>query len=112
MALVAGRFGVTAAAAAALESSSAALGQQTVVAAPAELVRIGISARRSSSSCSIVRECFVAPVVVRPTRCRAVVTNYLEEESEVLDIDTEKKEEEKAKEEVNPLTPSAFEVRI
>lgn len=72
-----------------------------------------ISARRSSSSCSIVRECFVAPVVVRPTRCRAVVTNYLEEESEVLDIDTEKKEEEKAKEEeVNPLTPSAFEVRI
>lgn len=107
MALVAGRFGVTAAAAAALESSSSSTGAFT---APAELVRIGISARRSSSSCNSIvaaSKCFVTPVV----RCRAVATNYLEEESEVLDKENDKEEEEK-EEEVNPLTPSAFEVQI
>lgn len=102
MALVAGRFGVTPSAAVALESSSS-------FTAPAELVRIGISARRSSSCNSIVAASkrFVTPVV----RCRAVATNYLEEESEVLDKENDKEEEEK-EEEVNPLTPSAFEVQI
>jgi len=109
MALVAGRFGVAAAAAApALESrSSNALGQ----AAPAELVRIGISARRPCTSIGAASKCFLtAPsVVMRPTRCRAVATNYLEEEPEVLDA---KEEEEEVEEEVSPLTPSAFEVQI
>lgn len=97
------RFSVTAAAAPATFESNTT----PSTAHPAkELVRIGISTRRSNS----IAKCFVTPV--RPTlRCRAVATNYLEEESEVLDIESEKEEDKVvAEEEVSPLTPTAFEV--
>lgn len=53
----------------------------------------------------------MGPVVVaRPTRCRAVAANYLEEEPEVLDVEKHEEVLDVEEEEVNPLTPSAFEV--
>lgn len=77
-----------------------------------EFVCIGIFVWRLFFFCSIVWECFVVFVVVCFICCCVVVINYLEEELEVLDIDIEKKEEEKVKEEVNFFILSVFEVWI
>lgn len=107
MALVAGRFVV--ARSPSLESN-ALVGNETLraaAAAPAE--RIGISAGRPCFAAPL-RECSHSRMaaVVRGRRPRALVTEFVTEESEVLDA--EEVEEVVEEEEENPLIPSAFEV--
>ncbi|XP_024388500.1 uncharacterized protein [Physcomitrium patens] len=108
MALVAGRFVV--ARSPSLESN-ALVGNETLraaAAAPAE--RIGISAGRPCFAAPL-RECSHSRMaaVVRGRRPRALVTEFVTEESEVLDA--EEVEEVVEEEEENPLIPSAFEVQ-
>lgn len=75
--------------------------------------RIVISARRSCIAAPTLRECFsstgLTPVARARVQPRALATNYVEEESNVSEVEEGVNEVEE-EEEVNPLTPSAFEV--
>lgn len=82
--------------------------QGFAAAAPAE--RIVVPAGRSC----IGRSCFatgVTPLARARVQPRALATNYVEEESNVSEVEEEISDVEDA-EEVNPLMPSAFEVGI
>jgi hypothetical protein len=95
----AGRFVV--AGSSALECGAAG----AVVGSERQAERIVISARRS---CIPLRFSVAQRAGVQP---RALATNYLEEESNIAEVE-EGVDEVVEEEEVNPLTPSAFEVRM